>query len=134
MIDSVKVGGIQYAVKLISDLRDGDQKLNGWFVESACEIRVEVTLQDQLKRVCVIHEMLHALATQQTDQEIAEKHIAILAYGLYAVLRDNPALVAWLCEEDHADRAVSEALERSLIDHAAVWSALATAEKGDGDA
>jgi hypothetical protein len=133
MIDSVKVGALRYAVRLVEDLRDGDQKLNGWVLHDQCEIRVETTLHEQVRRVCVIHEALHAVALQAC-QQIDEAHIDVLASGVYGLLRDNPALVAWLCEEDPADRAVSEALERSLIDHAAVWSALAMAEKGDGDA
>jgi hypothetical protein len=133
MIDSVKVGALRYAVRLVEDLRDGDQKLNGWVLHDQCEIRVETTLHEQVRRVCVIHEAFHAVALQ-ASQEIDEAHIDVLAHGLYGLLRDNPALVAWLCEDDHADRAFTEALERSLRDNAAVWSALATAEKGDGDA
>lgn len=103
MIESVKIGGIVYPVRLIEGLRDGDQKLNGWFIDSACEIRVESALQAQLKRVCVIHEALHAMATQMANQDIAEAHIATLAYGIYGLLRDNPALVAWLMEETDTD-------------------------------
>ena len=100
MIDSVKVGVLRYAVRLVEDLRDDEGKgLNGWIRHDPCLIQIEAKLNPQVQKVCAIHEALHGWATQAG---LAQDEVLIdsFAYGMYGLLRDNPALVAWLCEGD----------------------------------
>jgi hypothetical protein len=50
------------------------------------------------RRDTVLHEVLHFLE-RALRTELEEEQLGRMGRGLFAVLRDNPALVAWLMED-----------------------------------
>lgn len=91
--DSIRIGGIDFTVKEVADLKDGNQGLNGWIRYNESEIHVEEKLGPQMKRATVWHEVFHGVLEQAAVKH-NEQLIEVLAYGIVQVLRDNP----WLRE------------------------------------
>ena len=94
--DKIRIGGVEYDIKLVDNLREGNQLLYGQISYEDCEIRLSTTDGDgyQFRCVTLIHEILHGIADHANlDIEKAgtEQVIDTLAKGLYAVLQDNGA-------------------------------------------
>lgn len=101
MIKSLKIGPIPYIVKeeskLVGPNGDGHTTwLNGRVRYERALIEVDADLPDDVKRVCLLHEALHAIAEQAGITDEPEPLIAALGYGLLKLLRENPALVEYL--------------------------------------
>lgn len=91
--ETVKIGGVDYIVEYVPDLRDGDQGLNGWIRYNDCKIQIDADLSDQRKRIVLWHEIVHGLLENAgAESEHDEKIVVALGYGLVQVLRDNPQL------------------------------------------
>lgn len=82
------------------DLRadDGDE-VDGLFDRSKKLIQIAAGQTHDDERETLLHEIMHALEVQM-DAEIPEAKLRQLAVGLYAALKDNPKLVAYLLEEE----------------------------------
>jgi hypothetical protein len=91
-IDSLKVGAIRYKVEYVHDLKRNEQKLDGHIQHSQTKISLDAGLNHQAMVQTLLHEIVHAIATQIGRQEIREGVVDALAFGVYQVLRDNPAL------------------------------------------
>jgi hypothetical protein len=92
-VDKVKVGAIQYSVAYIPDLKDDRGKLDGRIRHSTTEIQLESGMNHQATAQTLLHEIVHAVATQIGHQDMKEGMVDALAYGIYQVMRDNPQLV-----------------------------------------
>ncbi len=53
---------------------------------------------EQLKSTC-LHEIFHDLNNQSTA-DLSETHVNCLAALMFAVIRDNPALMAWIQDRE----------------------------------
>ncbi len=98
--DAVDILGKRYAVSYIERAEgDGDC---GEVDHNRCVIEVSTGFQcaDQ-QRDTLLHEVLHAVDHEMNGLggALREKHIRTMATGLFAVLRHNPALVAFLTGE-----------------------------------
>lgn len=93
LLDHVKVGALRFGCSEIDDLRDGDQKLNGWIKCNDLQVLVDRDLADDVKVVTVWHEILHGLIEQAGFDDHDERLITALSFGLHQVLKDNPDLV-----------------------------------------
>lgn len=100
-ITSVQIGPIRYTVRHVKRLRGaGDwQALMGEIDYSACVIKLEGKADPQAQRVTLIHEILHGVLLGGGERDHDERLIDLLSHGLLGVLRDNPALVAYLTED-----------------------------------
>ena len=81
---------------------DDGAEADGLFDRAKKLIQVAAGQTHDDERETLLHEILHALEVQM-DAEIPEAKLRQLAVGLYAALKDNPRLVAYLLEEDGED-------------------------------
>lgn len=90
--ESIRIGGAEYSVSEVKDLRSGDTGLNGWIKFNKSEILVEAEMSDQQKRAIVWHEVVHGILEHAGHSDHKEEQICALGYGIVQVLRDNPWL------------------------------------------
>ena len=95
--DKVRIGGIDYSIKFVPNLRDDEKLLYGHILYDTSEIHLSDTDAKEHQRRCVVlwHEMLHGIARHaeldfsKSDEETI---ITVLARGVYQVLKDNPGM------------------------------------------
>lgn len=93
--EKVRIGGIDYSILSVPNLRDGEKLLYGHILYDTSEIHLSETDAKEHQRRCVVlwHEMLHGIARHaELDFSTAgeETIITVLARGIYQVLKDNP--------------------------------------------
>jgi hypothetical protein len=100
-IASVKVGGFQYKIVYIQNLRDDDGKLDGRIHHGKTIIQVEDDLSPQAMPQTILHEVVHAIHVQigRTEQNKDESYVDALAHSIYQVMRDNPELVRMIVKK-----------------------------------
>ena len=93
-MEKVKIGGIDYKITEHVNLCDevGSKRLNGHILFDACEVRLDASIEPQMKNVVLWHEILHGLLTHAGVENQSETFLDVLSYGIDQVLRDNPAL------------------------------------------
>ena len=94
MVEAVLMGGITYPVSVVDDLRDGDQKLDGFINYRPYSIQLNSGMGSQGERVILWHEVLHGILAQAgfVHEDEHEQLMDALAYGIVQVLQDNPKL------------------------------------------
>ena len=86
--------GKQYVVELHPfDDRFGDHS------QVELKVRIREGLPSGEERESLLHELCHAV-DEQLGLKISETKIRQLSVGLYAMLRDNPALVKYLMKAE----------------------------------
>lgn len=98
---TVRIGGKQFPVTLQTP-KEMD-KYAGRILYDHQEIRISDNQCEDSRRETMLHEILHA-ASDLTGGDIPEREIVGLSKSLFGILRDNPALVAWLLEEGDGQR------------------------------
>lgn len=88
----IRIGGTDYKVKEIRDLRDGNTGLNGHILYNDCEIRIEEDMSDHIKLVTAWHEVVHGILEHAGISDHKEAMVVALGYGIVQVLRDNEYL------------------------------------------
>jgi hypothetical protein len=53
-----------------------------------CVIRIAENMHNSIKRVCLLHEVIHLISDAQ-DLGLSEEQVTSLAQGLYQVIADN---------------------------------------------
>lgn len=91
-INSLKIGAIRYKLAYVHDFKRGDEKMDGRIEHSQTKITLDADLSHQAMVQTLLHETIHAIATQIGRQRMSEGIVDALAFGVYQVLRDNPAL------------------------------------------
>jgi Zn-dependent peptidase ImmA (M78 family) len=89
MIKSVLIGSFEY------DIEESDKMVdNGSIDTEKLKIHIDSTIDEQVKRQTLWHEIIHALMHQfglsLSDHD--EKMIDNLAHGICQVIRDNPKI------------------------------------------
>lgn len=95
--DKIRIGGVDYLVQTIENLRDGARILYGHIDYDNSRISLSGTDGIEHQRKCIIlwHEILHGIANhaelnfEKADEETI---ITVLARGIYQVLMDNKTL------------------------------------------
>lgn len=90
MIETVDVIGKRYVVALMEG--EGDY---GECFSDQCRIEVRATQCHQQQADTLLHEVMHAV-DHEMHCSMSEPQIRRMATGLLAVLRSNPALIAFL--------------------------------------
>ncbi len=103
MIGKVKIGPLEYQVALVPDLHDlvddkVKQRLFGWVKDIEQLIQINTDAAQDRQKITLIHEIMHGILNNADISDHAEHQISLLAFGIVAVLRDNPDLVKFLLE------------------------------------
>lgn len=99
MLKSLKIGAIRYEVSEKPDLHsfNGEWKktfLDGHIKHGEAKIYIDEELDPQVKTATIIHEAVHGiLVNAGAGEEVSEKAIVALGFGLMSLLQDNPELV-----------------------------------------
>lgn len=92
MLDTIKIGGIRYPVKIVDDLHDNHKELYGWIKYDKHEIHVSGDLDSQGRFVVLWHEIVHGILNNAGLPENDERMVDALAHGIMQVLLDNPGV------------------------------------------
>jgi len=99
---SIKINGVDYAVKLVSGLNDGESVLYGIFDENDMEIRINTNNQTHAGQCrTLLHEMIHAILyendvknlgydcrTPKSEEELCE----MFSRSLYQIIAENKSM------------------------------------------
>ena len=89
----INIGGIIYDVEFVKKADDELNKFNLYgnidFVD--CKIKIADGINNQMKEVTLIHEVLHGIA-QNYSMDFKEDEIERLSNGIYQVLKENNLL------------------------------------------
>jgi hypothetical protein len=96
-LTEVKIGHYRWRVEMVEAMPEGDHW--GETDHEALTIRVKRTLPEPHRSVTVLHEICHAALANCGINEHDELHINALSMRLVEILRDNPALVAYLLDD-----------------------------------
>ena len=90
--DSIRIGGVEYAVQHVDNLRDGTVLEYGHIDYDNSVIALSSTDGAECQRKCItlLHEILHGVINHMgMEVENEEEVVTTLAKGLYQVLQDN---------------------------------------------
>ncbi len=90
--ETIRIGGTDYTVKVVKDLRDGNTGLNGHILYNNCEIRIEEDMTEHIQWVTAWHEVIHGILEHAGMSDHKEDMVCALGYGITQVLRDNEYL------------------------------------------
>lgn len=90
--DSIRIGGIEYAISLKQDVNNGAKIAYGQIDYDRCEIELSSSIPMNHQRLCTVlwHEILHGIREHagleiKNEEEIVE----MFSKGIYQVLQDN---------------------------------------------
>ncbi len=92
--ESVRIGGVEYAVRYTPHLNDGVHMAYGYIDYEKCTIELSDTCGTAHQKRCVtlLHEILHGIRNHaglviENEEEVVD----MFAKGIYQVLQDNGA-------------------------------------------
>ncbi len=103
MITKVSVGELDYQVGLVADLKrpETEAMLYGYVSHLNQRIDIEEKMTEPMQKIALLHETLHAIVHQSGIIEDAEENLVIaISHGLYALLRNNPDLIAYITDKN----------------------------------
>ncbi|WP_123053131.1 hypothetical protein [Clostridium sp. JN-1] len=86
--ESIKIGGIDYRIKLVDICDEGNLNVDGKIVFPTQEIRIKKGLEEQYGENILLHEIIHGIF-EFCGWEQDEESITRLSNALYQVLSDN---------------------------------------------
>ena len=90
--ESVRIGGVEYAIRYEKNLRDGNNLLLGQISYDDCHIALSETDGTSHQKRCqtLWHEILHGIRDHAgLEIENEEEIVDMFAKGIYQVLQDN---------------------------------------------
>lgn len=89
--ESVRIGGVEFAVVRENRLNNGQQMLAGEFRPMDCQIAIATDCDHQYQCLSLWHEIMHGIENQAQLElgEEQERIIEAFAKGVYQVLQDN---------------------------------------------
>lgn len=99
MITSVDILGVPHVVKHVDQIDCG--KLSGYIAHYLSQIEIAKDIPAHLAPVVLMHECIHGIfeVTGHEDYRADEDLAKCLSYGIVYLLRHNPDLVKYLCED-----------------------------------
>lgn len=91
MIDSVKIGGITYAITRDATLPDTG--FAGQIRHHRCQIVIADNLHPVAAQQVLWHEIVHGIMQHAGIAEQPESLVEAISYGVTQVLRDNPGIL-----------------------------------------
>lgn len=99
---TVRIGAVDYDVKLAhKEPVNPDDLVLGEIGYGKATIYIEPEQNPQIMRQTLLHEITHGILHQAGHYEDNEAIITALGYGLYALIRSNPALIGFIREDTH---------------------------------
>lgn len=105
--DSVRIGGVEFKIKLEPNIRDGARLSFGYIDYYESEIQLSTTDGAGHQKRCqiLLHEILHGIREHAgLAIENEEEVVNMFAKGLYQVLQDNAGRLFDLKEQTSEDR------------------------------
>ena len=92
--ESVRIGGVDYKISIVPNLREGNTVLAGHidYYNSVIELSDTDNAGYHARRITLWHEILHGIATHAEldfDKADEELIVTVLSKGIYQVLQDN---------------------------------------------
>lgn len=83
--------GIDFKVKLVNNLFDGNDKVVGYTDYTYSVIKLEANQDSQNKRQTLVHEIVHIILWNIGYDDLNETEQLVVSFGnvLYQVLKDN---------------------------------------------
>lgn len=107
---SIKIGSHNWSVTEIKRKNQPDGESYGYTNDKDASITIDSEMPTSVKRVTLVHEIMHAIrftfgGSYQPPKTTSFEDMEHYFIGLYEepltlVLRDNPALVAYLLQDD----------------------------------
>ncbi len=93
----IKIGPINYKICRTDGIRDGNI-FDGLQIYEEAKILLKDNLDENVERITLIHEILHAIFDNVSLSNTGKNHqlIGLLATTLYGLILDNPELVKYL--------------------------------------
>jgi len=92
--EKVKIGGVNYEIRDVENLNDGQSVLYGKIDYENFIIELN-TKYNQIDHKCIVllHEILHGILNQVTlEVENEELLVEVMSKGLYQIIKDNPEI------------------------------------------
>lgn len=80
----LKIGAVTYEVKLVKDLKDGSDSVDGLYDVTNNTISIDETLSQEAKEITFIHEILHAC-----NSTMNHEFLDSLSEQIYQVFKEN---------------------------------------------
>ena len=105
MINQVRIGSVPYRVEYSHPVvnKEKDTVLWGEILQGDQLIKVDANLPAEMKRVVLLHEVIHGLLTHCGLSDHKEELPERLGYALDSFLTDNPQFVALYQPKSWAD-------------------------------
>ena len=93
-METLKIGHYDYDVKVVDDLKFGDDSVNGLCYPDSKEIIISSKLNEQYHKGVLIHEVLHGLFAEsglsdRLEEGSEEDFVILLGNSLHGFLKDN---------------------------------------------
>ena len=93
-METLKIGHYDYDVKVVDDLKFGDDSVNGLCYPDSKEILISSKLNEQYHKGVLIHEVLHGLFAEsglsdRLEEGSEEDFVILLGNSLHGFLKDN---------------------------------------------
>jgi len=99
---TIRLQGVTWQIRamtgaeLFTESKGGD--LLGCCEHAKAELQIRNDMPPGRERQILWHELYHAVEND-CGLEFTEEQVRVMAAGLFAILRDNPAFAQWLLEE-----------------------------------
>ena len=100
-MDKIKVGEVNYKIVEQSEINNGDSI--GYITHHDATIRIDQDVDEQVKPMVLVHEVLHAILHAAGFQEHSESYVSALSYGLVQVLRENPEFIQYVTKSRNVE-------------------------------
>ena len=93
-METLKIGHYDYDVKVVDDLKFGDDSVNGLCYPDSKEILISSKMNEQYHKGVLIHEVLHGLFAEsglsdRLEEGSEEDFVILLGNSLHGFLKDN---------------------------------------------
>ena len=93
-METFKIGHYDYDIKVVDDLKFGDDSVNGLCYPDSKEILISSKLNERYYKGVLIHEILHGLfnesgVSDRLEEGLEEELVILLGNSLHGFLKDN---------------------------------------------
>ena len=98
---NIKIGGLEYKLRYVKDLRDkkDNTKLNGQISWDDCFVEIDKGICKQKQNQVILHEGIHGILDDYciNDEEIIVRKIG---HGIYKFIDDNGEFIKGMIKHD----------------------------------
>lgn len=100
MIGRVKIGPMTYEIREQGEIKADDGTALIGEIDYVClSIKLRECLPPPVRAVTLLHEIVHGVLKQAASEHVEDEGLVdCMAYGLYALIKDNPDLFREIAE------------------------------------